>query len=54
MLNESFGIERDSTPGTRKGPARAEEAEDVVEETTAEAGEADSGSEPGSERKENA
>ncbi|HBO13051.1 MAG TPA: hypothetical protein DD491_09730 [Halieaceae bacterium] len=49
MLNESFGIERESTPGTRQGAASAEEAEDVVEETTAEAGEADSGSETAGE-----
>jgi hypothetical protein len=35
MLNESFGIERESTPGTRQGVADTEEAEDVVEESSA-------------------
>jgi uncharacterized membrane-anchored protein YhcB (DUF1043 family) len=58
MLNESFGIEREQTPGTHQGPSATEEVEDVVEETTAEADDADSGSEAAggkdSERKENA
>ncbi|MHA7817708.1 MAG: Z-ring associated ZapG family protein [Pseudohaliea sp.] len=54
MLNESFGIEREPTPGAGQNLADADEAEDVREEASAGTGEGENESEKESERKENA